>query len=121
MLTQAKGEPCWKVAVDWSSLASANSMEACHATRERYSEPSPFSESGTIIRIYGLKSNWDETNFDDLRDNLSRLVSPFEKLEDFAIYLTPPGKEAVPMEIEPPEFLLNPPYLIRGELAEDGS
>jgi signal transduction histidine kinase len=119
MLTQSEGKPCWKVTVDWSVLASAEKLEACFAVREKYAEPSPFSSSGTILRIHGLKE-WDTTKVDDLKDNLSRLVSPFSKIENFAIFFTPPGEEAAPVAIEPPRFLSYPPYLIRGELTEDG-
>jgi signal transduction histidine kinase len=119
MLTQSIGEPCWKVTVDWSTLAKAENLEACHAVRERYAQASPFKDGGTALRIYGLKE-WDANTIGDLKDNLSRLVSPFKRIEDFSIYFTPPGELATPMVIEPPEFLSHPLYLIKGRLTGEG-
>ena len=121
MLTKTAGEPCWRVTVDWSMLASAQKIEACHAVRERYAEQLPFAKSGTVLRIYDLKTAWNNVKTEDLKDLLSRLVSPFKKVEDFSIYFTPRGHEAVAIAIKPPEFLAHPPYLMKGELTEEGT
>jgi signal transduction histidine kinase len=59
----------------------------------------------------------------DLHDNLARLVSPFSKVDDFGIHLTPPDSAMgeVTVEIAPPEFLNKPPYAIRGHVTADGT
>src|SRR5208283_469316 len=78
------------------------------------------SKTGTLVRISDLRSGWDEERLDDLSDQLSRLVSPFEEVGDFEIWLTLPGKDAKPTRVTPPEFIAHPPYSIRGEVDDTG-
>lgn len=121
MLTKCANEPCWQIVVDWTGLSKAGDVGACYVERRRCPEPSPLMETGTRIRILDLNAKWDEDKIHDLRDNLSRLVSPFSRINDFRIYFTPPAEKATPVEIEAPDFLSHPPYTIRGELDKSGS
>jgi signal transduction histidine kinase len=121
MLTKCADEPCWQVAVDWTSLSNAGDIGACYVERRRYPEPCPLKETGTRIRLLGLNAKWDEDKIHDLRDNLSRLVSPFSQIDDFHIYFTPVGEKDSPVEIEAPNFLSQPPYSIKGDLDKSGS
>ncbi|MFC1462716.1 sensor histidine kinase, partial [Verrucomicrobiota bacterium] len=122
ILTQAPGETCWEVTVDWSSMAEGDDMAACYAQFREYPEESPFKESGTRLTVLGLKGQWDENAITDLEENLARLISPFADLGEFNIFLTPPGdSEAEEIHIESPEFLNRPKYVIAGEVDEDGS
>lgn len=123
MLTRAANEPCWQVTVDWSSLSSEDDLDTCFAACQRFTGRFPFADTGTRVRILDLNSDWDEERVADLQDNLARLVSPFSKVDDFSIHLTPPDsvKGEVAVEIAPPEFLNKPPYAIRGHVTAGGT
>ncbi len=77
MLTQAKGQPCLKVDIEWPDLPRASSLDACFANVEVYDGPSPFKHSGTLLRIYDLQAEWNDERLDELHEHLSRLLSPF--------------------------------------------
>src|SRR5262249_39577263 len=120
LITKAKNEPCWKVNLKWADLAGANSLDFCNVditetTYEKFSH-----HTGTLVRITDLKTEWDEEKQEDLREQLSRLVSPFDKISDFTIWVTLPGEEAEAVEIKAPKFLDSPPYLLRGHVNEHG-
>lgn len=120
MLTQTKNGVGWKVTVDWDQLARAESLDQCVATVVRDSSQH-FRTSGTVLRILPLRSRWDEAAIDDLRENLGRLLPPFEVSKDFAIRLSRPDLLKEPVAVEPPEFLKHPKYLIRGTVDQDGT
>ena len=123
MLTRTSNEPCWRVSVNWSELSSKESIESCFVDIRPMGESIPFKKSGTLMRIYDLKSEWDEDKVSDLRDNLSRLISPFAEIYDFRIFLTPPGSadKSERVEISAPEFLSKPKYAIRGHVDDEGA
>lgn len=124
MLTQAEGKPCWQVLVDWSGLANAESLASCFVEVGQYTQSSPFLKSGTLLSIEGINGKWDKKEeFEQLEKNLSRLVSPFAKLKDFAITLTTPQKgetAARTVQIQSPEYLERPPYKISGSVNAAG-
>jgi signal transduction histidine kinase len=123
MLTQAKGHPCWQVLVDWTGLAESKSLASCFVELSEYSAPSPFKESGTLLRIEEINGRWEEKDFDQLEKNLSRLVSPFANLKDFSISLTTPQKEdsgSRTVQIETPDYLDRPPYRLSGSVDTNG-
>ena len=121
LVTQTEGGTCWTVTLNWGDLSSATDMSDCYVACRACSEK-PFEQSGTRIRLYGLKSEWTDVQLTDLQDNLSRLISPFRKGSDFAIYLTLPSgdtkREAV--QIFSPDFLAHPPYAMRGHVTAGG-
>lgn len=122
MLTQAPGSACWEVDVDWTDLSESDDLSSCFARRRKYAEESPFDGSGTVLQIHGLKGAWDENRIADLEDNLARLISPFEGVQDFHVYLNRPGTtEAEAVRIESPEFLSKPKYLIKGDVDAAGT
>jgi signal transduction histidine kinase len=123
MLTQAEGEPCWHVLVDWSGLAQSESLASCFVEVGEYTQASPFAKSGTLLSIEGINGRWDENDFQQLEKNLSRLISPFANLKDFSISLTTPKKgeaAARTIEIESPEYLERPPYRASGTVDAKG-
>ncbi len=120
MVTKPSQLAGWQVDVDWTGIEGAGQMNACYATRKKLIT-NPFNSTGTRIRISQLRSEWTEEKVADLRDNLSRLLSPFESVEEFTIWLTPPGETALAVEVESPEFLSHPPYLITGKLSKEGT
>lgn len=122
MLTKSASGPCWQVKVIWPDLAAANDLKACKVDIKKCppKDASLVGPRGTLLRITNLNSEWDEKRINDLREQLSRLISPFYKSEDFKIWLTLPGKESPEEEIEAPEFLSHPPYSIKGSVDEGG-
>jgi C4-dicarboxylate-specific signal transduction histidine kinase len=88
----------------------------------KYTQTSPFRASGTRLRIYDLKTAWDESSISDLEDYLARLLSPFSEVGDFNITLTGTGDDqAQSIKIESPEFLSRPKYLLKGEVDDHGN
>ncbi len=123
MLTRTADESCWRVFVDWSELSSRDSIDSCFVDIRSIAEDVPFNKTGTLIRIFDLKSEWDEDKVSDLRDNLSRFISPFAGIDDFRLFLTPPGSadKSERLEISAPEFLSKPKYAIRGHVDAEGA
>ena len=83
--------------------------------------------SGTILCMEQLRTSWSAQQFQDLRNGLSRLVSPFfeselEKIGDhFDISLElPPNFQEQSGIIQPTEILRNPHYIIRGNIEGNG-
>ena len=83
---------------------------------------------GTILRMEGLRSNWGEPQFADLRTKLARLVSPFfgeelsSRRDQFELRLDLPHPfEHLAGPIEPSELLRNPHYVLRGTVDADGA
>ena len=82
---------------------------------------------GTILRMEGLRANWDKELVGKLHTDLSRLIAPFFEQEE-----TPPADQfqihlelSVPFQglsglVKPPEALRNPHYTIKGNVDETG-
>ena len=122
MLTKAPGAPCWEVKVNWSDISQGDDLSKSFAACREYSGQSRIKKSGTRLVIFGLKAEWDEDRVSDLKDNLSRLISPFSAIGDFKIFLSGFGENLTEeVEIESPEFLSNPKYSIRGRANENGN
>ncbi len=121
MLTQAPEYPCWELTVNWSEITGGEDLSESFVQCRKYPESSPFQNSGTRIRIYGLKGFWDESRVKDLEDNLARLISPFSDFGDFNVFLSTSDKEETEeIRIEAPVFLSKPKYLIRGKVSGRG-
>ena len=118
MVTQADSE-CWAVQVDWDALARCESLDKCVVTISP-SKERPFKKTGTLLRITPLRAAWSDALIEDLRDNLARLLPPFETKDDFIIRLSKPGLFDADVDVAPPEFLGHPKYLIRGKVDVSG-
>lgn len=124
LITKSTDDAAYEVTVDWSDIASESDISACYAQRRKYAEKLPFveSETGTVLRIYDLKSTWDEAKIADLEDNLARLISPFAPQDDFKIFLNGPEQStSAAVRIESQEFLSQPKYLIKGKVDKKGN
>ena len=122
LITKTENGEAWEVDVNWGSISTANSVDACYITRIPYTG-SLISEEwhGTILQIYGLNKVWSAKDFNDLKENLGRLISPFSKPDDFRIYLKCPlNNDDAEIEIETPEFLDHPKYKISGFVSDEG-
>jgi hypothetical protein len=78
---------------------------------------------GTILRMKGLRVAWGRGQFEKLRTDLSRLISPFFAQDratlhnEFQIHLQLPAlAENLSGIVEPPESLKNPHYLLKGSV-----
>lgn len=77
--------------------------------------------AGTILSLERIrKPQWTSDEYEALHHRLSRLVSPFNDVKDFRIELDIPGYEELSGEIEPPDMVLSPMYLMKGVLDESG-
>jgi signal transduction histidine kinase len=82
---------------------------------------------GTILRMKGLRVAWGRGQFEKLRTDLSRLISPFfaqdrgTANDEFQIRLQLPAPaEDLSGLVEPPESLKNPHYLLKGCVDKTG-
>ena len=79
-------------------------------------------EHGSTLTIEGLdqKKTWGEEDFRNLHYRLSRLISPFEEIEDFKIALEIPNYPELTGEVESHPLTQKPKYVLKGNLSDDG-
>jgi len=124
MFTQRRGKPCWKVDVDWGNIDSSAELASCVLSVSEYKGEVPWKSSGTVVRIFELRSDWQrkpEEEMEELRNQLARFLPPFEDKGDFQIQVTSPGQDAQPIRIERLKLVDNPPYRIAGTVDERGT
>ena len=122
MLTQARGNACWEVAVNWGEIAEKDDLSDSYAECKRYQGNLLFGKSGTRLRIYGLDEHWNADRISDLADNLARLISPFSAQENVSIFLSGfDDGQREEIKVESPEFLSKPKYSIRGSVDPEGN
>ena len=119
MLTKTCDSPCLEVRVDWSKVSEAEDLSQSAVDMRELPGDLTFAESGTRLRILDLTEEWDRNRTIELQDNLSRLLSPFAKPDEFNIYLSS-SMSTEQVRIEPPQFLSEPKYSIKGEVDEQG-
>ena len=123
-------DACFSALIDWSAFEKANSIDDCKVFLEEYDRAEFLHEltsyfqknthSGTIIKIYELNAVWDESKIEGLKSSLSRLITPFERVDDFSISLF--HKESgESIKIEPHSFIKNPVYSIVGSVDASGT
>ena len=78
-------------------------------------------DHGTRLILDGVRKIWQESDYEELFARLSRLISPFEDVTDFKINLTIPGYPQFSGEVQPPELILRPKYLLQGKLNTSGN
>lgn len=90
--------------------------------------PAARLERGTILQMRGLRAHWGRTELEELRTGLARLVSPFhyeegiDRADRFSIWMEAPEAFAdLSGQIEPPESLQSPHYVLKGRVEADGS
>ena len=77
-------------------------------------------DHGTRLTLDGVRKIWEEPDYEALFARLSRLMSPFEDVTDFKINLEIPGYPQLSGEVQPPEIILRPKYLLKGKLNTNG-
>lgn len=110
--------------INWEEILDPDSENECTIFVEEI-EKVPFtSETGTKIIISSLTSDWSTNDFDELVESLSRIMSPFQEVSDFAINLSvssDDGKSRKIICIAPPAFIRHPVYCIRAEINSLGN
>jgi hypothetical protein len=119
MCTKSASDPCIRAKIDWKAFMDSNNVNDCLIALEILPDKDIFNPTGTIIRIRQLSSVWDKQMIDELKENLSRLVSPFKQVEKFSIKLMSPFY-AAPIEIKPTDLIEKPLYRISGSVNSEG-
>jgi len=79
------------------------------------------NQHGTTLILEQLrKTDWGEKDFERLHARLTRLISPFQEISDFRILLNIPDYPQYSGEVQPPELILKPKYVLKGKLDDDG-
>ena len=126
LITKSAEQACWKVEADWEAISRATRIEDCSVAISRYRGELPFEDTGTRLRIFDLRSEWDDERLDELMEHLARLIPPFDvenvdSCSAFSIQLTRSDEDSEPVEIERPEFLNDPKYKIEGTVDRRGT
>ena len=123
MFTKTSDSPCREVVVDWTKISEAEKLSDSVVSIRDFPKVSPveeFASSGTCLRIFDLAEEWDDPRISDLEENLSRLLSPFSRASDFNIFLTR-TEGTTKARIEPPRFMAEPKYSIKGTVDGAGN
>lgn len=78
-------------------------------------------DHGTRLTLDEVRKIWEESDYEELFARLSRLMSPFKDVTDFKINLEIPGYPQFSGEVQPPELILSPKYLLKGKLNTSGN
>ena len=129
IITKCKDDICFSAEIDWNSFENAEAINNCKIALREYPEQELLScirkslrtdsRTGTIIRIAGLNEEWNYEKIESLKLALARLISPFEQVDDFKIFIQL-GDANGPVDIRPHDFIKNPVYRISGYVSELG-
>lgn len=121
---------CFSAQIDWDAFTNAETLEECKVLLEEYNKElfleklsdyfGEKKDSGTIIKIFDLNTDWDNEKIEVLKSSLSRLILPFENVDDFSISLCEKEKELT-IQIEPHAFIKTPIYRISGNVDTNGN
>lgn len=108
------------VLLEWGKFDDDSYLDDVEITYESVVKPS--AECGTTLTIEGLNHRkiWEEEDFKALQYRLSRLISPFNEVDDFKIELDIPNHPELTGEIEPHPITQKPVYRLKGMLSENG-
>lgn len=108
--------------IDWKNFAEAEEMGDCKFTISFGEDGALNGKTGTYIEITDLYSIWEYKKIEELKNSLSRLLSPFNVTEDFSITLNYAGNlfDRETFSIRPQEFIQKPTYSISGEVNDNG-
>ena len=123
VVTKTAGGPVLQFALNWEDLLERDDLTDTGFDVSGLPPEAFDGEYGTRLRIGGLHSGWNKDKIEDLRQNLSRLVSPFSGAEDFSLNLdaTDDGSETDLQHIQSPEFMSEPKYAMEGSVDDDGT
>lgn len=110
---------------NWEDFDKDDYLENIHIHWEER-EPQEFKKenSGTLLRLKNLNTDWDTEKIRTLRTELSRLLNPIVPVEDFLIEVAIPDELNKDVNlngiIERTELLNKPNYYIKGTITKEG-
>ena len=109
LITKQEGGKELVVTFNWEDFDKDDYLENIHIHWEER-EPQEFKKenSGTLLRLKNLNTDWDTEKIRTLRTELSRLLNPIVPVEDFLI------------EVAIPDELNKPNYYIKGTITKEG-
>ena len=122
IITKHHDDKCIIAYFDWRSFDQATTISDCRISLSYNSEnvfANNSNETGTSIIIKTLRSEWTEDDINSLISELSRLINPFENLNDFSITLKSKYFDNE-IEIKPHNFINRPIYKISGQVNDYG-
>lgn len=106
------------VLLEWGDFRESQYLDEVEMTYEV--RPVPDLDYGTRLTLEKLRKVWSENDYEELHSRLSRLISPFDDVKEFVIYLSVPTHPQLSGEVQPPELILKPKYLLRGSVNAEG-
>lgn len=125
LITKQKEGKELVVTFNWEDFDKDDYLENIHIHWEER-EPQEFKKenSGTLLRLKNLNTNWDTEKIRTLRTELSRLLNPIVPVEDFLIEVAIPDELNKDVNlngiIERTELLNKPNYYIKGTITKEG-
>ena len=121
MITRIKDDNEIVVDFNWSDFSDDNKYLDQVECSWEVRKPTEIKDSGTVLKLVKLNSDWDEEKFRELRIALSRLINPVSPITDFLMDIRLP-KELIDLAgwITAPESLNKPDYSIKGSVDKDG-
>lgn len=119
--TKTDEGPVLDFSLNWDALFEKENLDQAQIGISELAPEEFPKQHGTRVRIEALRSVWDDKKIENLRENLARLVSPFHKVGDFSLYLHVTGEGENMESIEPPPFMSQPKYSIKGEVDAEGT
>jgi len=107
--------------IDWEAFR--NKKKKFHDVKATYTVDAVVGmgerDSGTILRITGLRSQWSRSKLESLRNSLAELIDPFHRPPDFEVNLQILGSDKLsgPVQQEPPR---QPDIEVRITILNDG-
>ena len=121
LVTRREGEDEIVVFFDWNMFSNEEDYLDDVKINWQIRPAQEIKTHGTILKLYDLNEDWDESKIMDLRISLSRLLNPIVPSEDFLINLDLPSEFSnLSGIVERPETLNRPNYSIRGSITKDG-
>jgi len=106
------------VLIEWGRFDDESYLDEIAIDYELHSLPD--LKRGTRLTLEGLRKVWEKEDYEELYARLSRLISPFNDVTDFSIFLDIPAHPELSGEVQPPELILKPKYLLKGMVDEKG-
>ena len=125
LITKQKEGKELVVTFNWEDFDKDDYLENIHIHWEER-EPQEFKKenSGTLLRLKNLNTDWDTEKIRTLRTELSRLLNPIVPVEDFLIEVAIPDELNKDVNlngiIERTELLNKPNYYIKGTITKEG-
>lgn len=112
--------------LDWNKIERSQNLSDCVIILNENPSEDFFQgeKSGTLVRIENLQEVWDSQKIANLDNELSRLLNPFKKNNDFIIRRTVEDTSDlfdIQSQISVESFINYPVYTIKGCVDEQGS